>query len=252
MTENSAYVGAIHDFEGVWNLHLDGEADSISRHRERFLSTLERVFVCLESIYTPTSIRARVIVYADGVEIGDIDKGNPEKTHRTKKIESDEGFDAHEIKSFLESVLSEDLSSVVYSVETDGRTEFILPDDVVTIGQDKTDQYKLLKAGDVVGTPQYSPFRVEMFYRRPDARNDPDSIAVKIHTETDLWFQVTELGEKNRERVRNAFSCIDGECEIQDYEFGSSLFGTWSIINRHFDLVEVMPDQISDRFDWEG
>ncbi|WP_435359919.1 hypothetical protein [Haloarchaeobius sp. DFWS5] len=222
----------------MWVFELPAESTSISEEPSELVDVCERLFEPIDGFLTPGVAEFSVRVYPQNYPVEDI----VELKHDTSRVCRQAVAVERRIVALtnaLESVEVNDTEHRFVGTITLPlpETKFILTGGEYWIGPGHERQCANRSGHEPSGPTSHPPVEIEVsFGKRPDAeraRTDPKTIfRLWIRTETDLWFEDTKIGAKNRRNLAAWLDAIESEFDLVDADFFSELLNKSDLHDR--------------------
>lgn len=220
--KNNSLVAVFPDARGTWTFCLPSTSSTVSEQAEQMISIFEKSYDILEEIMNPektsvytTKFPAETPIEETFVENVDIDQmenltytfAGPIDGLRTllmQETDKRQGFD------FLIGRIQFERATV----------NCRLADGDVYVNRDQHSVYYYNGEVNENKSGVSDPLDFEVVYF--DSINIPDIesesiICVRIRTWTDIWFEDTEIGAVNRDRLRSTLERLDEELPIKKF-----------------------------------
>lgn len=105
-----------------------------------------------------------------------------------------------------------------------GKTNFYLKSRESYIDRSSKDVYKECSYDEIIEEqPRSDPFRAEIYHEK--SMNGNNTVyKIRFWTHTDIWFEDTEIGKINRNRLRDIFKMLYDTFDVVDTFFDSNMF----------------------------
>ena len=184
-----------------------------------------KVFDILHEFYTPTKIEYSLLTFSKDVASGETFDFRPSGgTSRT--IQSTEGISFQKLMEDIENInLPQDGIKNIRIIDiVSGKTNVFLNGKDSYIDRNSRDLYKCWDYDKIYnGCPTSDLFSINIHHTTP--RKSVDTIyEIIFWTHTDIWFEDTEIGLINRNRLRDIFKMLYDTFDVVDTFFDSSMF----------------------------
>lgn len=225
MEKNIDFVAFRPQEDTSWTFYIKGKAKTISEVYHEILGITEKVLEFNEGFFVPTKIEYNVLTYSEdlpanrlfafadrlcGFKIKPLDR-----IHRD--LESDMGISYHELEMDVQSIETpKDVVREIRRIEIDGKTKFVLKGrdgyiDMGSKGLYASDNYKkVISLQEVLDSQTgMNPLTIDIYHDSLKGHNeyvnlaDPAYYQIVFRANTDMWFENTEIGLANRNRLRN-------------------------------------------------
>lgn len=230
--KNERVLAANKHLDGTWILRFPPSAQSVSQQMPDFISFTEAVLAELTEIYLPERGSVTIEGFRDDLPADHLSPtvNEPDESETLSIQTNDPPITIEDIRERVESVDFLDTHHPRISrIEFEsGSTEIYLDGELRRISEDSEEIYRTYSVteGDFVGSPYADPLKVTLRHVSRDFLEPPKNseYTVMIETETDVWFEDTEVGRINRERIASVFRTLVDELDAHEYYFGSELY----------------------------
>ncbi|ETA67554.1 hypothetical protein MettiDRAFT_0981 [Methanolobus tindarius DSM 2278] len=188
---------------------------------DEILAITEKVLEAGKDFFIPTMIEYNLRTYSKDFPANDVFSSSEVHTKclnfLERKLESEEGLSFQDFKEDVQSVKSLDLvGGEIRRIEISGKTRFNLKGKDMYIDCSSTGLYaypnyeEVLSPQQVVDSlPSSNPFEITISHDGLKNKNqhvessDPAFYKILFWTWTNIWFEGTEIGLTNRNRLRN-------------------------------------------------
>lgn len=218
--KNKEFVAFDPDLDCSWSLKIALNADRASEMRHEMVEIVIAVFDAIQGFFKPTKVKVVVNDFQGDPTPLEVFEPGPSESD-VIDITDKEGVELDKLKHHM--LNNENGIRYTRLVEMTGETKVQL----------KGGEYWLSKESD-----RYRWwFRREAIERKPG--NDLIELTIRhfrtldrsesyyevdLWTYTDLWFEDTEIGRQNKQRLRNIFTKITDELNVIDINYYSDTF----------------------------
>ena len=211
---NISEVATLVDSQAAWTFCIPSRAETVTEGLEESLSIYDDIYNISDCFVLPVESTVTILenipneVSLD--QIMDIAMKEDRITERTEKVRDSNGI----TKGHLRGLLSQDIQQTfLTSIQTDrSRVRCRLADRDVYVDEERN---SATYRGDTrldTGSPAYPILKFNMFYVKNPSIDSVESdviVYVSISTWTDIWFEKTEVGRVNRDRLRGLLERIN-------------------------------------------
>lgn len=234
---NRDYVRFYPQVDTGWELYVPVDAETADDLLEETFVVLEQVCEALGGFFSPTGLKYTAH-YGNGD--GDLGALLELEDGEMERIDVKNGQSTSRLISKLRTKI-ESIDSLVWLalIQIDrGWTKIRLSDGDHQIDVD-SDRYKRDSAALQTDRPPTSePLTVNVF---TDLRHSPPHYEVIIWTNTDIWFEDTEIGAVNRARLGDGFRRIRDNLDVTEFGFYSESYSARWLRDQGFH--EIAPDE---------
>lgn len=210
--KNESFVANRGDIETKWIFEKLSDDNSTANVRE-FLSVLNHLFNALDGFVYPTNIEYVLWV---------LGSNSDEPVPVTGEIESPDGITASELTAEIQGHSETGAGTVRRLTINENKTRIKLDDGEYLIDT-CSNQYRTWMDGDVLEQPPAEDLlNIDIFYANK-SDNEPHNYQIIIKTYTDIWFEDTKIGERNRERLTDALDQFCDAIDVDQVDFESRL-----------------------------
>lgn len=227
--------------ESSWTFYIKGKARTISEAYHEIIGMTEKVLGFSEGFFVPTKIEYNVLTYSEdlpanrifsfadrlcGFEIKPLDR-----IHRD--LESNKEISYHEFEMDIQSIgTSEDVVREIRRIELDGKTKFVLKGGDEYVDCNSKGLYVAWTYDDEVSDerPGLNPLNITISHESLKGHSehvnltDPAYYRIVFRTYTNMWFENTEIGFANRNRLRNVLRKVYDNFDVAFTLFLSDRF----------------------------
>lgn len=229
--KNTDFVAYTPQEESSWTFYIAGNARKASETYEEILEITKKLFKIFKGFYIPTKIEYSLLTFSEDLSSSEIFNDKP--SGGTKKII--QSMDGVHFKNFCEDVqtisIPESKVKHIHGIKIDsGKTKFILNgiDDYVNKNSEyyRGWNYDRIRERPPIRDPlwiviTHSSLKNQNQRVNPD---DPAFYEIVFWTRTDIWFEETDIGLKNRNRLGEVLKKIYENFEVADTLFMSDWF----------------------------
>lgn len=224
--KNESFVANRGDIETAWVFKAFSDAGP-SGNVEESLSLCEQLFAAFDGLVFPT--RLEYVLWVAGTD-------SDEKVPIADEIESVGGITSDELVAEFQSHEGSE-GGTFRRLTIDGtRTRIDLVDGEHLIDL-TSDRYRSW-TDDGIGDqpPAEDPFKIEVFYNEGPG-DAPNYYQIVVRTYTDIWFEDTEVGERNRKRLATALDSLYGRIDAKSAELDSRFISERALKRRGFSIL---------------
>ncbi|WP_132061021.1 hypothetical protein [Halorussus amylolyticus] len=231
--KNESFVANRVDIDTAWVFKTVSDAEP-SANIEEAVSLVNDLLASFDGFVCPTNTE-----YVLWIPEPDSDGDVPV----TGKIESPNGLTAAEITTELREYTDGGTGTFRRLTINGNRTRIDLKDGEHLIDA-TSDRYRQWTGEEVIDqSPVEDVFRIDVFYN--DSSDDRcNYYQIAVWTYTDIWFEDTELGERNRERLAVALDRLVDALDVICVDFESRVISEHSLKQGEFS--NLFPDRKSE------
>jgi hypothetical protein len=223
MEENVDYVLYTPSLDSNWSFHISGKAKKISDEYIEILDIVKKIFIINEDFFIPTKIRYTVAVFNnDGPVNSTIIHPRTIKPSAVfaRDIKSENGFSFNDFYNDVFSIqVPENSVKYIWMIEMEGKVKFFFKGHDLFIDENSpTYLYRHPRLDGPCGNPM--TIRVKHSGLKVGNRyidiTDHAFYNIVYWAETDIWYENTEYGIKNKERLLNVFNKIKENYKVID------------------------------------
>lgn len=241
MQKNIDYVVYKPERESSWNFYTRGKAAMLSEAFNETLEITSKILEITSGFFIPTDIRYYISIEQGEMAANHVFRVKPIDRF-DREIKSDQGISLQELKSDVQSIETPEGSVKMFRrITLNGRTRFILKGKDEYIDDRSRGLYayhdngneETLSHQQLIDSPHLDyPLSISI-QRSPSKGGDKraeetDPAYYQLHflTSTDIWFEKTEIGLANRNRLQNVFKQIYTNFYVVDTSFISDWFSS--------------------------
>lgn len=220
--KNETHVVYDPNLSCYWSFYFPAESQTFSEQFTESVDIMKRLYSIYESFAEPTQATLESRGYEDDRLVSDRDQDRNLQSwidETDLRVRSSTSLEWTDIQTQFSSIpsINEGITTLRRAGLT-GRFEVNLHSERY-IGRD-SDRYVTWSEGERYDTdPQHDPVTVKLQFNRIEGL-EPYHIMVETHT--DLWFESTQLGRTNRERLQTFLHRIDKEFQISEIRHESN------------------------------
>lgn len=217
MEKNIDFVAYRPQDTSSWGFLIVGKAKKISEISDEILGITKKVFDITKGFFIPTKIKYDMLFFSDDLSASEVFELIKPSSIIQREIVSDTGISHHK---FLEEVRSnetfKDKIKYIRRIEIDeGKTKFVLKGKDEYIDRNSKELYAGWRFDEISDRqPTSDPIRIDISHSSLKGENqhvesaDPAYYDIVFWTDTDIWFEKTEIGLANRNRLRGALKKV--------------------------------------------
>lgn len=225
MEKNRDFVAFIPSLDCIWEFYITGKAEKLSETCDEIIEVVETLFAILQGFYIPTKIEYNLLTFPKDVPAGETFNSKP-SGGTTRIIQSIEGISFQKLKEDVQSiVLPRDGIKNIRGIEIkSGKTKVSLNGKDSYIDRNSKEHYKWCLHDEIIEEqPIRDLFEIDIRHCKPE--NGVDTIyAISFWTYTDIWFEDTEIGLKNRNQLGLIFKRLYESFNVIGLFFDSNKF----------------------------
>ncbi|KCZ72633.1 hypothetical protein ANME2D_01064 [Candidatus Methanoperedens nitroreducens] len=218
MQKNIDFVAYMPQETSSWGFIIAGKARKTSEIFNEILEITRKVFDISKGFFIPTKIEYGLVTFSEDI------LANRLFEHKIKplgilrrQIQSDKGISYHK---FLEEIHSNETfkDKIKYIGDIDihnGKTKFVLKRKDEYIDRNSKGLYATWGYDEILDEPPTSdPIMIDISHSSLKGENqhvesaDPAYYNIVFRTDTDIWFEKTEIGLANRNRLRGVLKKV--------------------------------------------
>jgi hypothetical protein len=214
--KNEGIVAVKSDIQAVWEYNLPMNATTVSESRTEFLDICERVFACFDDFFRPTQASIHRESFSPNTSIEyplDPDRDSSDEKSHVLKISEANGLTAADIYAAANPNQSE--YSLVRRINiNEGEIKIRLAEGDVWADQDTHTARFTTDGIDLDAGLGTDPLQIHFYILNSSYRSAIEtdrSICISVYTWTDIWFEDTQIGAVNRDRLRVLLECIHNQ-----------------------------------------
>lgn len=223
--KNRDFVTYMPSLDCRWIFTKETKADTITDTFDEFLSLCEAVFGASREILIPKKADFTLHSFESDIRSDRIFEVNPVAIERGE-FRCEEGMNFGDLKSSI-TERADGMSSPVslFEVEITSATSIIsLADQEVRVSREVEGLYKWMYHGEpTTRKPSFDPITVGIYRRKEMESGDP-IYKVIVDTHSDIWFEKTEIGEKNLRRLSQFLVNLDENIDSDEVNFHSEQY----------------------------
>lgn len=232
MQKNIDFVAYMPHRESSWGFHIAGKAKKTSEIFDEILEIMRKLFDINKGFIIPTKIEYILLTFSEDPSASGVFEQEELDLIR-REIKSDKGISYNEFLSNIHSIETpKDGIKYIRRIELDeGRTKFILKGKDEYIDRNSKGLYAGWRFDEISDRqPEFDPVRIDIFHSSSKGGNqhvesaDPAYYEIIFWTYTDIWFEKTETGLANRDRLRNVLKKVYEKFDVYDTLFLSDWF----------------------------
>lgn len=218
---NIDFLAYTPQYESRWNFFIRGKTRKASGIIDEILDVTEKVLEAGKDFFIPTMIEYNLLTYSEDFPANDVFSSSDAYIKHLKylkrKLESEEGLSFQEFTEDVRSIRpSKNVGGDIRRMEISGKTRFNLKGKDVYIDCSSKGLYvdpdyeEALSPQRVMDSlPLSNPFYITLFHYSSKEggqylkSSDPTYYHIVFWTWTNIWFEDTEIGLTNRNRLRN-------------------------------------------------
>lgn len=243
LQKNVDFVAYRPQDESSWSFTIAGKAKKTSEILDEILEITRKVFDINKGFFIPTKIECVLLTFSDDLSASGV-FGLEHLNIIRKEIKSDKGISYHKFLQDIQNIeTTKDEIKYLRRIEIDeGKTKFVLKGKDEYVDRNSKGLYAGWRFDEISDRqPTSDPIRIDIYHNYLKGENqhvesaDPAYYDIVFWTETDIWFEKTEIGLVNRKRLGNVLKKVyenfdvihtlflsDGfsEKELKDVVFG--------------------------------
>lgn len=233
MQKNIDFVAYMPQRESSWTFHIAGKVKKTSEILDEILEITRKVFDISKGFFIPTKIKYDLLFFSDDLSASEVFELIKPSSIIQREMISDKGISYHK---FMEEVRSNETfkDKIKYLRRIDihnVKTKFVLKGKDEYIDRNSKGLYATWGYDEILNEPPTSdPIRIDISHSSSKGGNqhvenaDPAYYEIVFWTDTDIWFEKTEIGLANRKRLGNVLKKVYESFDVVDTLFLSDWF----------------------------
>lgn len=218
--------------ESSWGFHIAGKAKKTSEILDEILEITRKVFDINKGFLIPTKIENGLLTFSEEASPSGVFELKP-LNKIPWEIQSNEGISYHKFLADIHSIgAPKDEIKYIRRIEIDeGKTKLVLNGKDEYIDRNSKGLYATWRYDEILDQqPMFDPIRVYISHSSSKGENqhvestDPAYYEIIFWTYTDIWFEKTEIGLANRNRLRDVLKKVYDSFNVVDTLFLSDWF----------------------------
>ena len=218
--------------ESSWTFYIAGKAQKISETFDEILGLTKETFNILNEFTIPTRIEYILLFFSEDASANSVFELNLLNT-TPREIKLDKGISCHGFLADIHNIATTkgELKYIRQIRINEGKTKFVLQGKDEYIDRNSKGLYAGWRFDDISDLqPISDPIRIDISHTSLKGENqhveseDPAYYKIVFWTYTDIWFENTEIGLANRNRLRNVLKKVYDNFDIVDTLFLSDWF----------------------------
>lgn len=224
MDRNEDVLAYAPGFDCDWVFVTPLSGSSLDEQHLEFLRIVESVLNAGRGFIRPVGVTYAVTWY-DDPSIKSIFDADPIDVTR-KTIETDSVLSIGEITEHIDALEPQAESQVISVIEIDQtEVKITLRDGDHYISRETPARYKRWHLGQILDkAPTWNPIEITIQQGSAEDETCPAVCEIIIRTKTDIWFENTDLGIENRQRLGRFLRTIKRQLPIVDGWFDSNKY----------------------------
>ena len=218
--KNRTVVAILEDPRGSWTFCFPSTAMTVRNGKNELLTACDLLFSAFEDFVIPTRVSVNVQKYPrdTSIECYFNLQGDDELLDTDKyKLSDPAGVSSQMIRDVIPENPEFDYNISRVVVERANIRCFLTDGDIYV---NRTENSARYHADEVVADRDgvSDPLNISLLFRRNFGIKEIDSegiIFVRVVTWTDIWFEDTEIGRKNKKRLQAFFEQITGKLSVE-------------------------------------
>lgn len=218
--------------ESTIYFYVAGKAKKISEISEEILDVTKKVIDINNGFFIPTRVECIFLDFPEDYSASDVFDHMRMKVSQIE-IKSDKGVTFNEIKEHVHNIVyPKDVIRYLRRIKLYGKSKFILKNKDEYIDENSKELFKFLNRDDTVSrlSPGVDPINIyieQSFVKgesKPVESSEPAYYDISFWSETDVWFENTEIGLANRNRLRQVVKKLYDNFDVVDSFFLSEWY----------------------------
>ena len=231
--KNESFVANRVGIETDWIFKTRSTAEP-SANVEESLSLLEQFFTAFDGFVYPT--RAEYVLWVPELS-------SDEDVPVTGEIESSDGVTASELAAEFRGHSDNGTGTFRRLTIDSNLTRIELEDGEYLVDADSNRYWMWTDDGVLEQPPAEDLFRIDVFYD-DGSSTESSYYEIVIWTYTDIWFEDTKIGARNRERLATALNQFYETADVESVDFESRLVSKDSLQSEGFS--DLLPNRTNE------
>ena len=225
-SKNQSFVANRVNIDTMWIFKVRSDAEP-STNVEEAISLVGNIFISFDDFIFPTSTEYVLWVPQSGLS---------ENVPATGEIESSNGITADELITELRRQTGDGIGTFRRLTIDGNLTRIFLEDGEHLIDSTSNRYQQWARDGILEQPPAEDIFRIDVFYSDSSGEKY-GSYQIVVRTYTDIWFEETEIGERNRERLAVALDRLFDTIDADSVQFESRIISDHDLNQSSFSIL---------------